>query len=71
MRAFLTERGVHTILQWGGYAIHQFEELGLKGLTQYTERITKRYMLLPMNTSLTDDDLEYVCDAIIEFYCRI
>jgi dTDP-4-amino-4,6-dideoxygalactose transaminase len=30
--------------------------------------MVERFMLLPMNTSLSDDDVHYVCDCIIDFY---
>ena len=68
LRNFLLSQGVHTIVQWGGHAIHQFEELGLRGTLPYTEQMTQRFMLLPMNTSLEPDDIDYICDQIINFY---
>lgn len=68
LREHLLERGVHTILQWGGMAIHQFSKLGFDVSLPYTERMVERFMLLPMNTSLSDDDVHYVCDCIEEFY---
>lgn len=68
LRAHLDENGVKTILQWGGKTIHQFPELGLEGSFPYTERMTQRFMLLPMNTSLSDDDARYVGSQIRRFY---
>jgi len=68
LRTHLLERGVHTILQWGGMAIHQFSKLGLDVSLPYTERMVERFMLLPMNTSLSDDDVQYICDCIVDFY---
>jgi len=68
LRVFLSERGVSTIMQWGGNTLHQFEMLGLKGITTYTEEMTKRFMLLPMNTSLSDEDIDYICECINMFY---
>jgi len=68
LREHLLERGVHTILQWGGMAIHQFSRLGFNVSLPYTERMVERFMLLPMNTSLSDDDVHYICDCIEEFY---
>jgi dTDP-4-amino-4,6-dideoxygalactose transaminase len=65
---FLSGHGIGTLLQWGGKTIHQFAELGVRGDVPYTEKMTARYMMLPMNTSLTDDDVHYVCDRIVEFY---
>ena len=68
LRDFLASRGVGTILQWGGYTIHQFEALGLNNELPYTDAMTKRFMLLPMHQMLSDDDVNYICDQILEFY---
>jgi dTDP-4-amino-4,6-dideoxygalactose transaminase len=70
LRAHLEQRGVRTIMQWGGKTIHQFEALGLGKSLPYTERMTQRFMLLPMNTALSDSDVTYICDCIEEFYSR-
>lgn len=68
LRAHLESRGVKTILQWGGKVMHQFPELKLGPPLPYAERMTERFMLLPMNTTLSDEDVHYVCDSIEEFY---
>lgn len=68
LRSFLQARGVGTILQWGGKCLHQFTELGFTSMPAYTEAMTGRFMLLPLNTALEDDDVHYVCDCIGEFY---
>ncbi len=68
LREYLGERGVGTILQWGGKAIHQFEGLGFELTLPYTDRMVDRFMLLPMNTSLSDDDVRYICAQIRAFY---
>lgn len=70
LREHLTQSGVGTLLQWGGHCIHQFPDLGLGRALPYTEQMTKRYMMLPLNLSVTDDDVAYVCDRIVEFYSR-
>ncbi len=68
LRAHLEERGVRTILQWGGKTIHQFPKLGFSVSLPYTDRMTGRFMLLPMNIALRDEDVHYICDSIEEFY---
>lgn len=68
LRAHLDSRGVKTILQWGGKVIHQFPKLGLGARLPYAERMSARFMLLPMNTALEDEEVEYICDCIREFY---
>jgi dTDP-4-amino-4,6-dideoxygalactose transaminase len=70
LRIFLAERGVGTILQWGGKGVHQFPALGLEQSLPRTEAVLVRSFLLPMNTSLADEELQYVCDRVVEFYDR-
>jgi dTDP-4-amino-4,6-dideoxygalactose transaminase len=68
LRNHLKANGVNTILQWGGKALHHFPALGFKVDLPVTERIIARSFLLPMNTSLKDDDVFYICDLIDAFY---
>jgi hypothetical protein len=70
LREHLTRAGVGTLLQWGGHCIHQFPDLGLHRDLPYTERMTERYMMLPLNLSVSDEDVNYVCDSILEFYAH-
>lgn len=71
LKKHLEDRGVRTIIQFGAKAVHQYEGLGL---THYrlprTELLYRRALLLPMNTSLSDDDVQYVVDCIRGFYGR-
>jgi dTDP-4-amino-4,6-dideoxygalactose transaminase len=68
LQTYLKGKGVGTLVQWGGKAVHQFEKLGFRQCLPYTEKLFKRILMIPMNMSLTDDDVEYVCDCILEFY---
>ena len=68
LKSFLHENGIGTLVQWGGKAVHQFSKLGFNQSLPFTERLFERILMLPMNMSLTDDDVNYVCDKIIEFY---
>jgi dTDP-4-amino-4,6-dideoxygalactose transaminase len=68
LRAFLKDRGVGTLIQWGGKAVHQFRALGLGQTLPTTERLFRRCLMLPMNLTLTDDDARYVAGVIREFY---
>ena len=69
LKNFLAERGVGTIIQWGGKAVHQFKGLGFGNVhLPVVEKMTSRFLMLPMHTALTDEDVKYVCDCIIEFY---
>ena len=68
LKAYLKERGVGTLVQWGGKAVHQFEKLSFKVSLPYTERMFSRCLMLPMNRSITDEDVAYVCAAARQFY---
>jgi dTDP-4-amino-4,6-dideoxygalactose transaminase len=68
LRAFLQRHGVGTLIQWGGKAVHQFEPLGFRVSLPATESMFRRCLMLPMNMMVADDDLEYVCEKIREFY---
>ncbi|MEO7367069.1 MAG: DegT/DnrJ/EryC1/StrS family aminotransferase [Gemmatimonadaceae bacterium] len=69
LRTQLENDGVRTIIQWAGKPVHQFEGLGLKsGHLPFTDSLFMRCFLLPMNTSLTDDEVQYICDRVRRFY---
>ena len=64
----LAENGIEARVQWGGRTVHQHSALRLNRSLPQTDRIAARMLLLPMNTSLSDDDIERVCDVILDFY---
>jgi dTDP-4-amino-4,6-dideoxygalactose transaminase len=68
LRAHLESRGVKTIIQWGGAAVHQFPALGFACRLPRTELLFTRSFLLPMNTSLRDAEIEYIAACIRQFY---
>lgn len=68
LRAYLKEHGVGTLIQWGGKAVHQYPKLGFTQKLPFTDDLFTRMIMLPMNTSLSDDDVNYVCDCIEKFY---
>jgi dTDP-4-amino-4,6-dideoxygalactose transaminase len=70
LKAHLREQGVGTLIQWGGKAVHQFRKLGFTQHLPRTDELFARLLMLPMNTALSDDDVEYVCDCIRGFYGR-
>jgi len=69
LREHLKLKEIGTIIQWAGKAVHQFKGLGFDGVRlPYTEGFMERCFLLPMNTSLTDEEVDYICDCILGFY---
>jgi len=68
LKAHLSKNGVGTLIQWGGTAIHQFTNLGFNQECPKTDRFFERCLMLPMNIFVSNDDVNYVCDKVIEFY---
>jgi len=69
LRSYLKEQGIHTIIQWAGTPVHQFQELGFSAVRlPKTDRFFTRCLMLPMNTTLSDEDVDYICDKIRDFY---
>jgi dTDP-4-amino-4,6-dideoxygalactose transaminase len=69
LKVSLEADGIRTIVQFGGRAVHQFVGLGFEGIRlPYTERVYERALLLPMNTTLSDDDVDYIVACIRRFY---
>lgn len=68
LRNYLAEHGVGTIVQWGGKAVHQIECLEFDTHLPFTDRVFQRCLLLPMNTTLTDEEVNYVIEMIRSFY---
>lgn len=68
LKQHLAEHGVGTLIQWGGKAVHQYEKLGFNVSLPYTERMLTRCLMLPMNTSLSNEDVCYTSNAIRKFY---
>lgn len=65
---FLKQNNIGTLKQWGGYCLHQFPDLGMNNDTPYCEELTKNFLMLPLNTTLTYSDIDYVCNTIKRFY---
>ena len=68
LRHYLSQVGVGTMIQWGGKGVHQLKPLGFSQQLPYTEALFERMLMLPLNTSLGDEDVEYICDRIRGFY---
>jgi dTDP-4-amino-4,6-dideoxygalactose transaminase len=62
--------GVGCSIQWGGKAVHQFKKLGFNCHLPNTDRLFERCLLLPMNSSLMDEDVAYISQIMKSFYAR-
>ncbi|MBX9786259.1 MAG: DegT/DnrJ/EryC1/StrS family aminotransferase [Alphaproteobacteria bacterium] len=68
LKSYLQERGISTIIQWAGTPVHHFKELGFNDSLPETEKFFKRCLMLPMNVSLNNIEVEYVIDSVRSFY---
>jgi dTDP-4-amino-4,6-dideoxygalactose transaminase len=68
LKEYLKNQGIGTLIQWGGVPVHKLERLGLRKSLPYTERLFTRCLMLPMNDSLTDEDVSYICEKVRNFY---
>ena len=68
LKQCLKDHGIGTLIQWNGQAVHAATALGFTQSLPYTDYLFTRMLLLPMNMSLVDDDIHYICDHIRAFY---
>ena len=68
LRDHVKKDGIGTIIQWAGKAVHQFKDLNFNVSLPFTEKMFERCLMLPMNTSLSDEDIDYICASIHHFY---
>lgn len=71
LKAHLANKGINTLIQWGGKAVHHHTELGFTQSLRNTDRLFERILMLPINMSIDDDDIHYVCDQIEAFYSNV
>jgi dTDP-4-amino-4,6-dideoxygalactose transaminase len=71
LKSRLQEKGIETLIPWGGKGVHQFPSLGLGQIhLPRTERMFDRALMLPLHCELTDEQVVYVSDMVKEFYCE-
>jgi len=69
LKLFLKENGIGTLIQWNGQPVHTINTLGFENIIlPYTEEMFTKCLMLPMNTSLSNEDVLYVCTQIKAFY---
>ena len=68
LKEYLSDRGVGTLIQWGGKAVHEFRDLGFNQSLPFTENIMRNSLMLPLNMTVTDDDVKYICKCVRSFY---
>ena len=68
LRRHLADDAVGTIVQWGGFGIHQLRGLGFTAELPKTDRFFNESLLLPMNHILSDDQVGHTIDSVRAFY---
>ena len=68
LKIYLGEKGIGTLIQWGGKAVHQFSQLGFNQNLPNTEKFFNRCIMLPMNNFISDSDVDYTCENVYQFY---
>ena len=67
-KSFLSDNGIGTLIQWGGKAVHEFKDLGFSQSLPITEKIMRDSLMLPLNMTVTDVEIKYICKCIRSFY---
>ncbi|WP_186596161.1 DegT/DnrJ/EryC1/StrS aminotransferase family protein [Synechococcus sp. PROS-7-1] len=69
LMAFLKDKGIGTIRQWGGFSIAHLRNLGFN-IDNYPRTLDQfdRMFLLPMNHMLEEEEIIYITQSITEFY---
>ncbi len=68
LKQYLADQGVGTLVQWGGKGVHQFEKLGTLKRLPNADRFFQQSIMLPMNMSVSDEDVVYVANSVLSFY---
>lgn len=68
LRKYLADHDIGTIVQWGGFGIHQLQNLGISRSLPKTDRFFSDSLLLPMNHVLTDEQVGHVVRVLGMFF---
>jgi dTDP-4-amino-4,6-dideoxygalactose transaminase len=68
LKKFLFNKGIGTLIQWGGKAVHEFKDLGFTQSLPVTEKIMRNSLMLPLNMTVTNNEVKYICQCVEDFY---
>lgn len=68
LKVFLSQKNIGTLIQWGGKGIHHFKQLGFNQVLPKTDKFFSRCIMLPMNVFISNSDVDYITENIINFY---
>ena len=68
LKSYMSEKGIGSLVQWSGKAVHQFDQLKFSVQLPKTDELFLKILMIPLNMSITDEEVEYVIETIKEFY---
>ena len=68
LQAYLRDNSIGSLVQWSGKAVHQFKSLNLCNNLPKTDDLFKKLLMIPLNMSITDNEVIRVIDTIKKFY---
>ena len=68
LQEYLRNIGIGTLRQWDGKPVHQFHSLGFNQDLPETDKLFEKLIMLPMNVFITDEDVNFICSTIRDFY---
>lgn len=68
LRKHLAVHDIGTIVQWGGFGIHQLTNLGIARDLPKTDRFFRESLLLPLNHILTEEQVDHVVATLGAFF---
>ena len=68
LKSHLHQNGIGTLIQWGGLGVHQFTQIGFSITLPKTESFFQNCIMLPMNIFISNEDVNYICQKVIQFY---
>ena len=64
----MQKRGIGSLVQWSGKAVHQFDKLRFSEVLPKTDDLFSKILMIPLNMSITDEEVSFVIKTIKEFY---
>ena len=68
LRQYLIEKGIGTLIQWSGKAIHHHKNLGFNSSLSVADEYFNKILMIPMNMFISDSDVERIAEEIKNFY---
>ena len=68
LKEFLNKKGISTLVQWSGKAVHQWDSLGINVELPKVEKFFKKCLMIPIAPNLQENEIHYIIKAIRDFY---